>query len=80
MQAISAPEPPRRPASPTGIGRDEAAWRSGAVTLRALGIDIDLTGAQDASQRVFPVRGRLRLALERPARGLWVDFQGEGVD
>ena len=80
MPDFNTPEPPSRPASSTSIGRDEAAWRSTVVTLKALGISIDLTGAEDPAQRAFPVRSRLSLELGRPARGLWLDFQGEGVD
>ena len=80
MPDFNTPEPPSLPASSTSIGRDEAAWRSTVVTLKALGISIDLTGAEDPAQRAFPVRGRLSLELGRPARGLWLDFQGEGVD
>lgn len=71
---------PPRPASPTNLSRQEAAWRSRVCTVSALSVAIDLTGAPARDNSGFTVRSELILRVrEEGTSGLWMDFQGEEV-
>ncbi|MGK2348152.1 aminopeptidase N [Actinomyces sp. W5033] len=70
---------PQRLASPTNLSRQEAAWRSGVLSLSSLAVVIDVTGATEAGSTGFRVRSELVLSLRQAAEGLWIDFLGQQV-
>ncbi|WP_029150800.1 aminopeptidase N [Microbacterium indicum] len=60
------------------LSREETAARSAAITLSAVQVELDLTGAPDAEVTGFPTA--TTLAFQAREESTWIDFLGESVD
>ncbi|MDO5629745.1 MAG: aminopeptidase N [Mobilicoccus sp.] len=59
------------------LTRDEAAERAGLVEITAQRVDLDISGASDASSTSFPVTSTIQFECRRPGASTFLDFIGD---
>ncbi|WP_324011813.1 aminopeptidase N [Microbacterium sp. JZ37] len=60
------------------LSREAAAARSAAITVHAIRVELDLTGAPDPQRSGFPTTSVLE--FDATAEETWIDFIGEAVE
>jgi len=64
--------------SSANLTKDETADRAASITLHAVRVDLDLTGAPERARTGFPTVTTLR--FDSRTTETWIDFIGESVD